>query len=59
MSLHITQGDQKFKQHLPDASLVDYEIAGNNLKEFTEESYIDQLDVIEKRYVAAALMLRI
>jgi hypothetical protein len=54
VSLYITQGDQNLKQHLPDASLADYEIAGNNLNEFTKESYIDQLDVIEKRYVYAA-----
>lgn len=55
MSLYVAQGDQKFQQLLLDASLAEYEMAENSLKEFTEESYIDQLDVIEKRYVIDAL----
>ncbi len=55
VSLYVAQGDQKFQQLLLDASLAEYEMAENSLKEFTEESYIDQLDVIEKRYVLDAL----
>ncbi len=51
-ALRVTQGDHNFKRHLLDASMTVYEIASKNLQDVTVEQYIDQLDIIEKRWDA-------